>query len=465
MANRENVTGHSWPCQSNTRAPSNCCINYQEQLDHSFLLRNSKNDPSDNQRQSSNTQAINHPNIQLHSSKHSIEPLSCSPIQTSIVTSLVDNAGKVDVIAASSDQKPLFESYTYYNEDDPNSFVEQIIKKSDLWVDDYLCEPLSITLLNINDLVDKDLDLNFLHLALQEIEHSDTARKFFSDGNSFNSRFDEFGSRITPSFNNFHPPPPCTPQFKSQAELNANFDTTDKANASCNIFSFSKDDQMKLKAPISRLPTSKLLSHPVSNINIDSLQFARLESKSLHLANIDKESEIDQKASPSKANKEFKTLDESLFSILQLQLKTNVTSECGFIQQPAIDHVHDQSTTLQLPSSTHARAKSVSILPTPSSPSPSHDSKAHALGEARFTSRPTFGELQKEILNNWVKAHETDCYPSKIEKARLSKQTALTFDQVNTWFLNFRKRKGRQYSKKSERSRKISKTCTTKIKA
>eukprot|EP00808_Paulinella_micropora_P021586 g19925.t1 len=57
-----------------------------------------------------------------------------------------------------------------------------------------------------------------------------------------------------------------------------------------------------------------------------------------------------------------------------------------------------------------------------------------------FKSREPFTSAQKDVLREWMKKNDACPYPTRKQKAALAKQLALTYGQVQHWFVNERTR-------------------------
>ena len=56
--------------------------------------------------------------------------------------------------------------------------------------------------------------------------------------------------------------------------------------------------------------------------------------------------------------------------------------------------------------------------------------------------RSVFSEGQKQILIEWLHSHQSNPYPTLLEKQELMQETGLNRDQINVWFTNNRIRHG-----------------------
>ena len=56
--------------------------------------------------------------------------------------------------------------------------------------------------------------------------------------------------------------------------------------------------------------------------------------------------------------------------------------------------------------------------------------------------RTLFSDVQKKILSNWLHTHQSNPYPTLVEKEELMHETGLNREQINVWFTNNRIRHG-----------------------
>jgi hypothetical protein len=56
--------------------------------------------------------------------------------------------------------------------------------------------------------------------------------------------------------------------------------------------------------------------------------------------------------------------------------------------------------------------------------------------------RTLFTDAQRQTLMNWLRAHQSNPYPTTAEKEALMNETGLHRDQINIWFTNNRIRQG-----------------------
>ena len=52
-----------------------------------------------------------------------------------------------------------------------------------------------------------------------------------------------------------------------------------------------------------------------------------------------------------------------------------------------------------------------------------------------------YSKVARKVLKEWLVQHLTNPYPSDSQKMQLASETGLTIAQVNTWFVNARRRK------------------------
>lgn len=56
--------------------------------------------------------------------------------------------------------------------------------------------------------------------------------------------------------------------------------------------------------------------------------------------------------------------------------------------------------------------------------------------------RTLFSDVQKKILCDWLESHQSNPYPTLLEKEELMHETGLNREQINVWFTNNRIRHG-----------------------
>ena len=56
--------------------------------------------------------------------------------------------------------------------------------------------------------------------------------------------------------------------------------------------------------------------------------------------------------------------------------------------------------------------------------------------------RTLFSDSQKRILIDWLQSHQSNPYPTLLEKQELMQETGLNREQINIWFTNNRIRHG-----------------------
>lgn len=81
------------------------------------------------------------------------------------------------------------------------------------------------------------------------------------------------------------------------------------------------------------------------------------------------------------------------------------------------------------------------------------ETAADAVGETETKpSRPRLSKTAIQVLQNWLDQHESHPFPSKEDKLDLISETGLCEQQVNSWFLYQRRKRGlkRQPKKHSE---------------
>jgi hypothetical protein len=62
--------------------------------------------------------------------------------------------------------------------------------------------------------------------------------------------------------------------------------------------------------------------------------------------------------------------------------------------------------------------------------------------KGKHVKRALFTESQRQILLKWLTLHQSNPYPTTIEKDLLVKETGLQREQINIWFTNNRIRQG-----------------------
>ena len=67
---------------------------------------------------------------------------------------------------------------------------------------------------------------------------------------------------------------------------------------------------------------------------------------------------------------------------------------------------------------------------------------SHAPRKRKESKRTLFSEKQRSILMHWLRSHQSNPYPTSIEKQELMEKTGLNRDQINVWFTNNRVRHG-----------------------
>eukprot|EP00121_Abeoforma_whisleri_P010532 Awhi_evm1s9716 len=334
---------------------------------------------------------------------------------------------------------------------DDNCLENQILKKSNLYMfppnflDDEKDSTDAGAFLNSDDVLnDVDIDLHLLDLTLQSLNSEHT------DYNAFESR-----SSLTSDVN-------CKRSFTIEANSDSfrskplglnwssigNFDENDqKSNllsqtctptsspptqSICNYqnfqFSFSESDinrgdsrslvQNHMHDQCQRFRPSEDVISPVSssNFNSNSLKFNPLDAECLQLTNRSHAHVFDN-SSPHKIVKQIlsktpQNLKKCTIKPRPVMTSTNAPKNINNAHQ--VSAVASASATLQLTS-----------MPSADVSNWTGTSTVTYSGNAR--SRPTFSSFQKITLNDWVKTHSNNCYPSKIEKQQLSQETALTF--------------------------------------
>ncbi|KAJ3275794.1 hypothetical protein HDV01_007261 [Terramyces sp. JEL0728] len=89
----------------------------------------------------------------------------------------------------------------------------------------------------------------------------------------------------------------------------------------------------------------------------------------------------------------------------------------------------------------HSSDESQEVIPSKKRPPPDNvqlSYKGKTTGSKRGRQNHTY--KQNELLKDWMQAHRSNPYPSEEEKIQLMKETGLTLMQVNTWFINARRR-------------------------
>ena len=66
----------------------------------------------------------------------------------------------------------------------------------------------------------------------------------------------------------------------------------------------------------------------------------------------------------------------------------------------------------------------------------------HTGRKRKETKRTLFSEKQRSILMHWLRSHQSNPYPTSLEKQELMEKTGLNRDQINVWFTNNRVRHG-----------------------
>ncbi|KAJ3308797.1 hypothetical protein HDV04_000784 [Boothiomyces sp. JEL0838] len=89
----------------------------------------------------------------------------------------------------------------------------------------------------------------------------------------------------------------------------------------------------------------------------------------------------------------------------------------------------------------HSSDESQEVIPSKKRPPPDNvqlSYKGRSNGNKRGRQNHTY--KQNELLKDWMQAHRSNPYPTEEEKLQLMKETGLTLMQVNTWFINARRR-------------------------
>ena len=71
-----------------------------------------------------------------------------------------------------------------------------------------------------------------------------------------------------------------------------------------------------------------------------------------------------------------------------------------------------------------------------------NNSAQHPARKRKESKRTLFSEKQRSILMHWLRSHQSNPYPTSIEKQELMEKTGLNRDQINVWFTNNRVRHG-----------------------